>query len=102
MPAMLSFIRECGITTVGSKARFALRIRASMSEIGSFIISLKFFYGLHATYDWSPTGLGDAGDQPIERPFAEGKARAGELAQVATATAAHRAAIHHARRAGVA
>ncbi len=35
---MLSFILECGNSTVGSNAACALRIRVSMSEIGSVII----------------------------------------------------------------
>ena len=34
---MLSFIRECGNSTVGSNARPALRMRVNMSEIGSII-----------------------------------------------------------------
>ena len=35
---MLSFILECGISTAGSNARLALRMRVSMSEIGSVIV----------------------------------------------------------------
>src|SRR5215469_2560944 len=89
MPAMLSFILECGSSTLGSNARLALRIRVSMSEIGSFIIKL-------------PAGFGHARDQPVEGAFAEGHARAAELAQVAVTASAHRAAVHHARWACVA
>src|SRR5262245_4721411 len=39
MPAMLSFNREWGTSTVGKSARCALRIRVNMSEIGSVISS---------------------------------------------------------------
>src|SRR6266850_2051839 len=88
MPAMLSFIFECGNSTAGSNARLALRMRHNMSEIGSFI---KL-----------PAGLGDARDQPVEIALAEGHARTTELAQVAMAAADHGAAIHHAHGAGFA
>src|SRR5581483_5234312 len=88
MPAMLSLSLEWGTLTRGSNALLALRMRVSMSEMGSFI-------GL-------PTGLGDAWDQPGQRGFAEGHSRAAELAQIAMAPAAHRATVHHSGRAGVA
>src|SRR6266702_7300149 len=67
MPAMLSFILEWGISTAGSNARLALRMRQSMSEIGSFI---KL-----------PTGFGHARDQTVKSAFAESHAGAGELAE---------------------
>jgi hypothetical protein len=35
---MFSLIFECGMSTPGSNAAWALRIRASMSEIGSVIV----------------------------------------------------------------
>src|ERR1041384_1912345 len=88
MPAMLSFILEWGISTVGSNARWALRMRASMSEIGSFIIL--------------PTGLGHTRNQPREGCFTKGHAGAAKLAQVAVPAPAHRAPVDHARRAGIA
>src|SRR5215469_254866 len=87
MLAMLSFILECGISTAGSNARCALRIRVNISEIGS-IINL-------------PARLRHTRNQSIQRGFAEGQTRATELAPVATAAAAERAAIHHTRWAGV-
>src|SRR5260370_40676123 len=88
MWAMLSFILECGISTVGNWTRLALRMRVSMSEMVS-VIKL-------------PTGLGHAGDQPVQRGLAEGQPRAVELAQIAMPAAAHRPAVHHAGGAGVA
>src|SRR5258708_17312723 len=88
MWAMLSFILECGISTAGNCTRLALRMRVSMSEMVS-VIKL-------------PTGLGHAGDQPVQRGLAESQPRAIELAQIAAAAAAHRAPIHHSGRAGVA
>src|SRR3989442_7924344 len=86
--AMLSLSFECGISTVGSSARWALRIRVNMSEIGS-VIKL-------------PTGFGDARNQAIQRRFAKRQARAGELAQITMAPATDRAAVDHARRTGIA
>src|SRR5271169_3941749 len=83
MPAMLSLILECGSSMAGSSARLALRIRVSMSEIGSFI-------GL-------PTGFGYARNQPVKGALAEGHPRAAELAQIAVTASAHRAPVDHSR-----
>src|SRR5207249_6293223 len=88
MPAMLSFILECETSTSGTNARLALRMRVSMSEIGS-VISL-------------PTGFGHAGNQTIQRHFAEGQARASEFPEEPVAATAAGAAIDHADRAGIA
>src|SRR5438477_1314718 len=85
---MLSLSFECGICVVGSSARWALRIRVNMSEIGS-VIQL-------------PTGFGDARDQSVEGGFTKGQPRAGKFAQITVAPASDRAAIDHARRTGVA
>src|SRR5215472_19316142 len=82
MLAMLSFILECGISTAGSNARCALRIRVNMSEIGS-IIKL-------------PARLGHTGNQAIQRGFAERQTRATELAPISAAASAERAAVDHA------
>src|SRR6185437_11545432 len=87
MCAMLSFILECGISTAGSNARCALRIRVNMSEIGS-IIKL-------------PARLCHTGDQSIQRGFAERQPRAAKLPPITTAAAAERAAVDDARRARV-
>src|SRR5690348_12500680 len=94
---MLSFILECGTSTAGSNARLALRIRVNISAIGSFI-SLN----LNLTRNLLPTGLRYPRYQSIERRLAESDPRAAELAQVPTPASAHRAAVDHPRRAGVA
>src|SRR2546430_7233412 len=88
MLAMLSFILECETSTSGTNARLALWMRVSMSEIGS-VISL-------------PTGFGHAGNQTIQRHFAEGQARASEFPEEPVAATADGAAIDHAHRAGIA
>src|ERR1039457_2191205 len=49
-----------------------------------------------------PTGLRYSRNESVQRGFAERQSRHPELAPVATAAAAHRAAVHHARGAGVA
>src|SRR6185503_6953246 len=88
MLAILSFILECETSTSGTNARLALRMRVSMSEIGSVIIL--------------PTGFGHAGNQTIQRHLAEGQARAAEFPDECVPSAADGAAIDHADRAGVA
>src|SRR4051794_9688417 len=88
MCAMLSFILECGISTAGSNARCALRIRVNMSEIGS-IIKL-------------PTRLRHTRNQSVQRRFAERQTRTTELAPITAAASAERAAIHQAGWARVA
>src|SRR5213594_2315402 len=88
MFAMLSFILECETSTSGTNARFALRMRVSMSEIGS-VISL-------------PTGFGHAGNQTIQRHFAEGQTRAAEFPEEPVAAAADGTPIDDAHRAGIA
>src|SRR5687768_11699039 len=87
MPAMLSFILECVISTSGNNALFALRNRVNMSAIGSLILPARF------GYTW---------DQPVQRAFTEGQTRAGKFADVGVAAAAHRAAVHQAGGARVA
>src|SRR5881394_2149903 len=88
MPAMLSFILECDTSTSGTNARLALRMRVSMSEIGS-VISL-------------PAGFGHARNQTVQRHFAEGQARAAEFPDERVAAATDGAAINHAHGAGIA
>src|ERR1035437_7683930 len=89
MAATLSFTRECGISTVGSNARPAFRMRVNISAIGSIIKK-------------SPTGLHHARNQTIERGFAERQAGSAELAQVTATAAGHRATIDEPRWTGVA
>src|SRR5258708_20427238 len=88
MPAMLSFILKCATSASGTSARCALRMRVSMSEIGS-LISL-------------PTGFGHAGNQTIQRHFAEGQARTAEFPYERVPATTDGAAIDHAHRAGFA
>src|SRR6185503_9961749 len=88
MLAILSFILECETSTSGTNARLALRMRVSMSEIGS-VISL-------------PAGFGHARNQTVQRHLAEGQARAAEFPHKRVAAAADGAAIDHANRAGIA
>src|SRR3954451_3275422 len=85
---MLSFIFECGTSTWGSSAPWALRIRVSMSEIGSVIKKL-------------PTGFCNTGDKPIQGRLAESETRTGKLAHIGVAPAAHGAEVHDADRARV-
>src|ERR1700754_1711621 len=82
MCAMLSFILECGISTAGSNARCALRMRVNMSEIGS-IIKL-------------PACLRHTGNQSVQRSLAERQTRAAELAPITAPASAERAAVDHA------
>src|SRR5689334_23690734 len=92
MTAMLSFILECGSSRDGSNARWALRIRVSMSEIGS-VISIVFLVLVSRRL---PTRLRHTRNQPGQRRLAKGQARAAELPQIRVPAAAHRAAIDHA------
>src|SRR5688572_15485393 len=89
MCAMPSFMRECGNSTKGISARCALRMRVSMSEMGSVGVIL-------------PACLGYARDQAVERHFAKGQARDAELAEMPAAAAGDTATVHQARWAGVA
>src|ERR1051326_3412471 len=87
MPAMLSFMRECGSWSEGNNARWALRIRVNMSEIGS-VIALPACFG----HSWN---------QPVQRGFAKGQARETEFAQKTVAASAHRTTIDQTAGAGV-
>src|SRR5688572_10374244 len=83
---MLSRMFECGIATSGNNAWLALRMRVSMSAIGSLMLPARFRY---------------AWDQAVERRFTEREARRGELAKVPATAPAHFAAVHQAHRARV-
>src|SRR6266567_7138127 len=107
MPAMLSFILEWGISTAGSNARLALRIRVNISEMGSFtasksLIESETYIFVGDTASELPTRFGDTRDQAVEGRFAESQTGAAELAQIPMAAATHGTAIDHAHRAGVA
>src|SRR5438477_6293467 len=85
---MLSFILEWGTSTAGNNARWALRIRVSISEMGSFITL--------------PTGLGYAWNEAVQGRFTKGQPRTGEFAQVTVTATGDGAAIDDAAGAGVA
>src|SRR5437763_9390646 len=72
MPARDSFSFEEGIRTVSCIATLALRIRVSMSAIGSVIV---------IAVPLSPARLGDAGQLAVVRQLAETDAAQPELAE---------------------
>src|SRR5271157_3400932 len=69
--AISRFVREAGTTTSACRARDALRMRVSMSAIGS-----ETFIG------YLPARLGDAGQLAEQRPFAEADAAQTEAPHV--------------------
>src|SRR5580700_4238436 len=76
MRAISVFSLEAGTSTLGWRARMALRTRVSMSAIGSLVIpALQLFLWL------SPARLRDAGDLPVQRQLAEAQPANAELAQ---------------------
>src|SRR5262245_9662596 len=85
MPAIASFMLECGISARGCRARTAFRMRVSMSAIGSVMVS-SYPPGL-------PAGLRDAGDHPLQRQVPEADPTHLELAQEAARPAAALAAV---------
>src|SRR5687768_2462175 len=88
MPAMLSLRFEWFTSTSVSSALFALRSRVNMSATGSLV--------------FLPARFGYAWDQAVQRPLAESQTRAGELADIRVAAAAHGAAVDQAGGARVA
>src|SRR5580700_1106952 len=88
MRAISVFNLEAGTSTLGWRARMALRTRVSMSAIGSLVIAaLQRFLSL------SPARLGDAGDFPVQRQLAEAQPADAELAQKGARPAAAPAAV---------
>src|SRR3954462_8716411 len=84
---MASRMFECGIVTSGSNAILALRMRVSISAMGSLLmLPARFRY---------------ARDQAVERRFTKREARRGEFAKVPTTASAHFAAVHQADRARI-
>src|SRR5450830_223933 len=80
--AISRLVREAGTTTSACRARDALRMRVSMSAIGSetFIDSL-------------PARLGDAGQFAQQRPLSEADAAESEPSHEGARTTAHEAAM---------
>src|SRR5437868_4328812 len=94
VPTKPSFLRtlassslslEAGIATLVLRAVIALRIRLSISAIGSVIFSPKI------DIRFLPAGLDDAGDIPAQRQTAEAKTAHVELAHIRATTATKRA-----------
>src|ERR1700691_105152 len=76
MRAISVFSLEAGTSTLGCRARMALRTRVSMSAIGSLVIpALQLILWL------SPARLCDAGNFPVQRQLAEAQPADAELAQ---------------------
>src|SRR5688500_3012272 len=84
---MLSRMLECDIVTSGNNAILALRMRVSMSAMGSLLMLPARF-----RYAW---------DQAVERRFTEREARRGKFTELPATAAAHLAAIHQAHGARV-
>src|SRR5215207_3076674 len=84
---MLSRMLECDIVTSGDNAILALRMRVSMSAIGSLLMLPARF-----RYAW---------DQAVERRFTEREARRAKFAEIPAPASAHLAAVHQAHRARV-
>src|ERR1039458_3394191 len=88
MRAISVFSLEAGTSTLGWRARMALRTRVSMSAIGSLVIpALQLFLWL------SPARLRDAGDFPVQCQLAEAQPADAELAQKRARPSAAPAAV---------
>src|SRR5690349_24980976 len=77
--AIATLSLEDGITTVGFSTICALRMRVSMSAIGSLML-MRMLLGVGAPPP-SPAGLHDAGDVAPEREVADHVAAQAELAE---------------------
>src|SRR5689334_12234740 len=89
---MASFTFDAGIRTVARSVICALRIRVSMSAMGSLMLMLHL----------SPAGLDDAGDLPAHRVLAQLVAAQAELAVIAARASRQGATVAQARLVGVA
>src|SRR6185369_12018113 len=85
---MSAFKRDAGMSTRVCLAVTALRIRDSMSAIGSVIFSTLSF-----PRSALPAALRHAGDVAFQREFPEAKAAERELPHVSTRAAAQVAAV---------
>src|SRR5512135_933421 len=103
MRAISTFSFDAGMSTRGRLAPTALRIRVSMSAIGSVIArepcrspgwsACANSSGCGRSDSRSPTALDDPGDVPLERQLAEAQPAQRELADVAAGAAAQPAAV---------
>src|SRR5215831_11129454 len=90
MRAISAFRRDDGMSTRVCLAVTALRIRVSMSAIGSVIF---FRSQLSAISSRLPAALRDTRDVSLKRQLAEAEAAQGELAHVGARTPAEMAAV---------
>src|SRR5829696_2468907 len=87
-------MRESGISTRGCRDWVALRIRASMSAIGSVIVQFSVTSFLSGRSRAAlPAALRHAGDVAFQRQLAEAQAAQRELAQIGARAAAALAAV---------
>src|SRR5688500_18213833 len=108
MRATSSLSFEPGMSTRGWFAAIALRMRVSMSAIGSVILinSVLSIAAVRSSRlphsKLLPARLHDAGDLPLKRKLAQGDPRNAELPQVPARAARLRTAVANANGAGVA
>ena len=89
---MASFTLEAGMATLTFSVAWALRIRVSMSAMGSLMLIVGLL----------PARLDHAGDLAAHRDLADLAAREAELAESAARTARDRAAVAQAHGGSVA
>src|SRR5256885_2268066 len=92
MRAMSPLMRDAGMSTRVCLAVTALRIRVSISAMGSVIFPLSTINS-QLSASGLPAALGDACDVALERELAEAQAAQRELAHVGARTAAQAAAV---------
>src|SRR5580765_5789211 len=92
MRAISAFSRDAGMSTRVCLAVTALRIRASMSAMGS-VISFCSQVSTIGSSGLLPAALGDARDVAFERELAEAQAAQREFAHVGARAAAQAAAV---------
>src|SRR5438034_11573863 len=89
---MACFTFDAGTSTLTFSVACALRMRVSMSAMGSLMLMSSLL----------PAGLDHAGDLPAHRDLADLVAREAELAERAARAAGHGAAVAQAHRRRVA
>src|SRR5438105_217710 len=94
--AICSFRREAGISTAGRSMRLALRMRVSMSAIGSVIMAMIDILAGWVGSGVLPTGFLDARDEAVAGHVAEADAADAELPVHGPRPAADPAAVPHA------
>src|SRR5262249_1339271 len=92
MRAISALSRDAGMSTRVCLAVTALRIRVSISAIGS-VIFLRSQLSAFAFRPGLPAALGHAGDVALERELAEAQAAQRKLPHVGTRPAAQMAAV---------